>query len=264
LRLNADFLQDAAAVEQAGICCPNLHYAKFGKLPERYHWQGAQADEEEDNQDDEEAEAWLAEGLSAMADRWKNLRMLRLTNPLQTVPGWPFWDALGQFSQLHDLRVQIELPEAVAEQPEEHDVVLLEGCKELRHLFIGVRADEPWEDDAFRSWRLHMESTVRAAMLLCLLRSMLPRLAGQICFEAAECTASPLKSLSALLHGMRSGVRSFSTAAWHAIRSSQTCFTKLASARVGLHASHLTPAMCFRALCACRQPQERAPTCGAA
>jgi hypothetical protein len=184
LRLGADFLQDAEAVEQAGVCCPNLRYAKFGKLPKRYRcyrWHNAQADEEEVNQDDEEAEDWLADGLSAMADGWKNLRMLRLNNPLQTVPGWFIWEALGKFSQLHDLRIQIELPEA--EQPEEYDVVLLEGCKELRHLFIGVRADAPWEDDAFRSWRLHMKSTVRAAKSVCWLLQNATRTHRGKCYQ---------------------------------------------------------------------------------
>lgn len=55
------------------------------------------------------------------------------------IPGSSFWQALGRFSALHDLRIQINSPGA--EQPEDNHVLCLEGCRRLRHLVIDMRAD---------------------------------------------------------------------------------------------------------------------------
>lgn len=159
LVISADFLKDAAAVQQAGSCCPNLRYAKFGKYGR----------EESVHLTEEQL---IAEGLTAMSG-WAKLRTLRLEDPLQVVPGLCFWQALGSFSALHNLRIKINSPGA--EEPEHSHVLCLEGCRKLRHLVIDMRADDgEYEEFGFRSWKLELHSTVRATMPVCLLFNMLP------------------------------------------------------------------------------------------
>jgi hypothetical protein len=166
LRLNADFLQDAAAVKQAVSCCRNLRCAKFGKCG---RVESVQVDDER----------LVAAGLSAMSG-WEKLRSLRLEDPLEVVPGRPFWEALGGFSKLQDLRVQINSPEV--EEPQRTEVLCLEGCRRLRHLVIDLRADNaPIVVHGFRSWKLKLHSTVRTAKSVCLLRNMHVAYAARVC-----------------------------------------------------------------------------------
>jgi hypothetical protein len=138
-------------VQQAGSCCPNLRYAKLGKCG---RVESVQADDER----------LIAAGLSAIQVGWSQLRMLRLDDPLPgVIPGRPLWEALGGFSALGYLRIQINSP--WADEPEAAHVLCLEGCKELRHLEIDVRAvNAPVVSNGFRSWKLELHSTVRAAM----------------------------------------------------------------------------------------------------
>jgi hypothetical protein len=145
VELSADFLKDAAAVQRAGSCCPNLRFAKFGRCG-RVH------------DDDATEERLIAEGLTAAQVGWPQLRTLCLEDPLGAAPGALFWQALGGFSALRDLRISINSPEA--EQPAASHVLLLEGCRRLWHLVIDMRADDgPVEPYAFRSWKLELHST---------------------------------------------------------------------------------------------------------
>lgn len=145
LWISADILSHAAALHQAGSCCPNLQNIRF-HWPEPcsqdiasdfgFPWEAGEVD-------------LVAQGLEAMSG-WSQLRSQRLEARGQQFTT-PVWKALGTLSQLTSLHVHCMPERRIGVS--HSDAMHLEGCRGLRSLGI-------FTEDYGIAWVLDIRSTV--------------------------------------------------------------------------------------------------------